>query len=276
MDASLGAPVDTLSYHPDLALMEPAATYVYCVAHRPTSVTLRGVDAGMPGGSAPRAIAFAPRLWLITSQVPLSIYGPGSIDRRLSDLDWVAAAALAHDAVVERAGRLRGVTIVPMKLFTMFSTPEKAVDSMRARKAEITGIVKRVRGCSEWGVRVVRARPEVDTRAAKVDSGTAFLQAKKQARDRVREDGRRAAAAVATVYQHLEGAAKQARRRSPPDGATAPPLLDAAFLVADSASAKFKTLVKKAGRECRAAGAELTLTGPWPPYNFVDSSEVRA
>ena len=250
--------------------MDDDATYVYCIAHRATPLTLRGVDSGMPTGSAPRAVAFAPRLWLIASQVPLSTYGPGGIEGRLHDLDWVSTAALAHDAVVERAGRLRGTTVVPMKLFTMFSTPEKAVEGMRARKAEIDTIVKRVRGCAEWGVRVVSATPAAAAPAGRIESGTAFLQAKKQARDRVREDGRRAAAAAARVYQNLGRAAKQARRRPAPDGAAAPPLLDAAFLVSNSAAAKFKTLVRKAGQECRDAGAELTLTGPWPPYNFVE------
>ena len=266
----------TVRYHPDLALMEPAATYVYCIAHRATPLTLRGVDSGMPGGSAPRAVAFAPRLWLIASPVPLVIYGPGSIDRRLTDLDWVSAAALAHDAVVERTGRLRGATVVPMKLFTMFSTPEKAVEAMRLRKAEIDAIVKRVRGCSEWGVRIVSATPAAEAPTKRIDSGTAFLQAKKHARDRIREDGRRAAAAAASVYQDLGRAAKQARRRPAPDGAAAPPLLDAAFLVSHSGAAKFKALVRKAGQECRAAGADLTLTGPWPPYNFVEGGEVLA
>jgi hypothetical protein len=256
--------------------MEDAATYVYCIAHRLTPLTLRGVDSGMPSGTAPRAVAFAPRLWLIASQVPLSAYGPGSIDGRLHDLDWVSAAALAHDAVVERTGRLRGATVVPMKLFTLFSTPEKAVEGMRARKPEIDAIVKRVRGCSEWGVRVVRATPAVDAPAGSIKSGTAFLQAKKQARDRIREDGRRAADAAASIYRDRGRAAKQARRRPAPDGATAPPLLDAAFLVSNTGAAKFKSLVRKAGQECRAAGAELTLTGPWPPYNFVEGGEVLA
>jgi hypothetical protein len=266
----------TVRYHPELALMDAAATYVFCVAHRATPLTFRGVDSGMPAGSAPRALAFAPRLWLIASQVPLSMYGPGSIEGRLNDLDWVSDAALAHDAVVERTGRLRGATVVPMKLFTMFSTPEKAVEAMRARKAEIDAIVKRVRGCSEWGVRVVRATSAADAPARRLDSGTAFLQAKKQARDRSREDGRLAAAAAASIYQDLGRAAKQARRRPSPDGAAAPPLLDAAFLVSDTGAAKFKTLVRKAGQACRAAGAELTLTGPWPPYNFVEDREEVA
>jgi hypothetical protein len=52
-------------------------------------------------------------------------------------------------------------------------------------------------------------------------------------------------------------------------------VLEAAFLVTAGARARFKAEARKQAAACAAAGAELTLSGPWPAYNFV-ASEVAS
>jgi hypothetical protein len=49
-------------------------------------------------------------------------------------------------------------------------------------------------------------------------------------------------------------------------------LLDAAFLVAQGKARPFQEAAKKAASALAKDGYELTLTGPWPPYNFVAES----
>ena len=41
-----------------------------------------------------------------------------------------------------------------------------------------------------------------------------------------------------------------------------------------SGRARFKSEAKRQARAVAAAGADLTLTGPWPAYNFVAGTEV--
>jgi hypothetical protein len=107
--------------------------------------------------------------------------------------------------------------------------------------------------------------------------GAAFLAAKKRARDDARDAAREAVAAAESAYELLAPFSKLARRRTdaPPSAAT-PPLLDAAFLVPADRKARFRAAAKRAATSCRVAGVELTLSGPWPAYNFVQSAGSAA
>jgi hypothetical protein len=107
-------------------------------------------------------------------------------------------------------------------------------------------------------------------------SGAAFLAAKKQKRDDAQQARIAAAEAAVEAYERLAAIAKAAKRRedAPAVGAT-PPLLDAAFLVAASRRAKFTNAARREADACARAGAQLTLSGPWPAYNFIQSDEAR-
>ncbi len=236
------------------------------------------VPRGLPAASAPEPLQVTKSLWAIAADVPLSHYGAEQLQDRLGDVTWVADVAVAHEAVVERLASTKGAAVVPMKLFTMFSTRERAVADLRARGKELAAILRRIRGCAEWGVRV-RRRPPAIRRSSKPSaaaaSGTAFLIAKKRARDDAQESATKAVEAAEATYLSLLKIARSSYRRDAPDGATTPPLLDAAFLVPASAHARFRTAVRRHAAICRKAGADLTLTGPWPAYNFVQAQEHR-
>jgi hypothetical protein len=150
------------------------------------------------------------------------------------------------------------------------------VAEVGAERREIMAVLRRVRGCVEFGVRVMqqpvsRAR----AKATRASSGAAFLAAKKQARDDVRAATLKAAEAADDAFGLLAAIARASRRRDvEPEGVT-PPLLDAAFLVPATARARFKAGARRAAADCTRAGAEMTLTGPWPPYNFVQLESAR-
>jgi hypothetical protein len=131
--------------------------------------------------------------------------------------------------------------------------------------------MKRVAGAEEWGVRVVRAvadRPSAP--AARPRTGTAFLSARKEARDARRAIQEDTAAAVSEAFVELADIARDAvRREDTMPAGTTPPLLDAAFLVAVRDRRRFDAAARRHALACARASAQLTLTGPWPPYNFV-------
>jgi hypothetical protein len=102
----------------------------------------------------------------------------------------------------------------------------------------------------------------------------AFLLAKRREREEAREHSRQQVTAAEEAVHALERLARQAKRRSPPEGAPTPPLVDAAFLVPQARRARFRTSARQAARRCRAAGVDLILTGPWPVYNFVESGDA--
>jgi hypothetical protein len=134
------------------------------------------------------------RLWLVVATVPVTQYGTAPIERRLQNLDWVSRCAMAHEAVVEDAAR--SGPVVPMKLFTLFSSDERAVAHIVRTRKKLARLFELVAGREEWGVRVsvderVAARRRAEgARPGKTASGTGFLLRKK-AREGCRTVGHR-------------------------------------------------------------------------------------
>jgi hypothetical protein len=252
-----------------------SATYVYCVVASATKPKIpRAVD-GLPGTGPVRLIGVDRGLYLVVADAPLGKYGEERIQRGLSDLDWVSRAAVAHEAVVESF--IDAAAVLPMKLFTMFTTDERAVEHIRAERPRIVSLLKRLSNQHEWGVRVVLDRSRAvkahtpRTRAAAPASGLAYLALKKAQRDSARELAERAQETVADLYDRLASKARVAKRRGanelPAQGG--PLLLDAAFLVPRSRTASFRALAAREAKSLAPHGYDVTLTGPWPPYSFV-------
>jgi hypothetical protein len=77
------------------------------------------------------------------------------------------------------------------------------------------------------------------------------------------------------LYDRLSERSRAARRRPaselPVQGG--PLLLDAAFLVPRSQSRAFTALARREQRDLARKGYALTITGPWPPYTFVQEPD---
>jgi hypothetical protein len=228
------------------------------------------VPHGLPGAERPRVLDAGRGLWLVAADVPTDRYGAEALELSLRDLRWVADIAVAHEAIVEHFARMASATVVPMKLFTMFSNDERALAEMARRRKDISAAMRRIAGAQEWGVRIMRGPATPPVPEAPVErSGVAFLAARKQARDRSREAAIAAATAADTAFTRLSAVARDARRRDDAPQGTAPPLLDAVFLVPKTSRARFQAAARAQARACGKAGAVMTLTGPWPAYNFV-------
>lgn len=251
------------------------ATYVYCVAHARRAPALERAPRGLPGTGRPRAVDAGAGLWMVVADAPLERYGAAPVERRLRDLDWVAACATAHEAVVEHVSR--SATTIPLKMFTLFNSDERARAHIARLRSAIDRTVARVAGRQEWGVRVhldeARARRAQRARAVKatagVTSGTRFLMLKKQEQQALREALARGRADVDATFEALAQWADDARRRPPDDVEGTRLVLDAAFLLAPRRVAAFRRTARERATRLAPHGYRLTLSGPWPPYNFV-------
>jgi hypothetical protein len=252
------------------------AVYLYCVIRAVRAPSLARVPAGLPGAARPAVHRLAGSLWLMTADVPLDVYGPPHLEARLRDLAWVSEVAVAHEAVVEHFARSRGVVVIPTKLFTMFSSLEKAIEEVGDGRATIERVMKHIAGSEEWGIRISRKPAATiggtSTRTNQPTSGAAFLVARKDARDASKSLRLAAIAAADAAFDRLGRFARDAKRRERrQEPGSNPPVLEAAFLVTAGARARFKAEARRQAAACAAAGAELTLSGPWPAYNFVAS-----
>ena len=236
-------------------------------------------DSGMPAGGSVRALAVDKELWLIVSTVPASEYGEEALARGLQNLDWVGRQALAHEAVIERFLTARAV--LPMQLFTMFASDERAVEHIGGNRSRIARILKRVERKVEWGVRLTwdeqAARDAVERKHASPPArghqtrGVDYLARKRDLLDVNRTQLTAARTEANRVYRALAKKATEAVRRTATEKAAPGSrlLLDAAFLVPSGGAAAFRASLRQSGRALGRSGIVVSLTGPWPPYNFI-------
>jgi len=196
--------------------MDETASYLYCIVHSAVAPVTTKTPHGLAGAPRPAVVAVANSFWLVTAAVPLKTYGSAPLEAALRDVQWVTDVAVAHESVVEFFARQAGATVIPMKLFTMFSSDQRAASETRSRLRELEAVVSRIAGCEEWGVRITH-RPPAPARApgghTKSSSGTAFLAAKKAVRDAARASADAAAEEAERTYATLASIARDARRR---------------------------------------------------------------
>ncbi|MEA2599447.1 MAG: hypothetical protein QOF89_439 [Acidobacteriota bacterium] len=255
------------------------ATYLYCLLRHSGKPSLDGSPPGLPGLAPLRALDVGGGLWVVAAGAPLPDFDSERIEERLADLDWVSACALAHEAVVEHFRD--APALLPMKLFTLFASDERALAHLGQSREPLDRVLDRVAGRVEWGVRVrldeARAREVLSAEARQAGptgSGTSFLLRKKREQEASRDLAGRLRAEVDAAWDELAAVADEASRREP---ATAPEqggklFLDAALLVPVDRTAELEAAVGRLASRLAAKGGEVTLTGPWPPYHFVEET----
>ena len=245
-----------------------AATYVYGLLERKTAPAVTRAPAGPPGLGPLRALPVRDGLWLLAATAPLARYGADAIERGLQDLDWVSRCALGHERVVESF--LAAGTLLPMKLFTLFTGDAAALERSRSDAPRVARLLVRLRGKAEWGVRLRRAEQPPARRAVRpVKSGRDFLQRKLDERVVRRETTAADRRAAESAFRDLKRHASAAVRKPLADDAGRL-LLDAVFLATKAGAAALRREVAARARAVRADGLDLVLTGPWPPYHFLE------
>ncbi len=260
--------------------MPNTATYLFCVIAAARRPRVPAKTRPLPGLGPVRILEVDGGTYLVVADAPLSRYSEDAINRGLADLEWVSRAAVAHESVIESFGD--ETAILPMKLFTIFTSDARALEHIARQRTRIASLVKRVANHQEWGVRLVLDRAAAERAPASSigkrraagpagASGAAYLTHKKAQRDAAVELASRAGDVVAGLYDRLEARSKLARRRAaselPVKGG--PLLLDAAFLVPKGRAASFKALAAREARTLAKQGYAMVVSGPWPPHTFV-------
>lgn len=247
--------------------MSGAATYVYGLLEKKTAPAVAQAPAGPPGLGPLRALPVRDGVWLLVASAPLARYGTEAIDRGLQDLDWVSRCALGHERVVESF--LPAGTLLPMKLFTLFTGDAAALERSRADAPRVARLLRRLRGKSEWGVRLRRSeRTPAPRTATPPRSGREFLQRKLKERAVRRGASAGDRQAADRVFRELKRDTAAAVRKPLADEAGRL-LLDAVFLATRAEAAALRRAVAARARAVREEGLDLVLTGPWPAYHFL-------
>ena len=262
--------------------MEPRVTpLLYLYGFVPSDAAapppaLRGVDGG-----AVRVLD-AGAFRLASSEVAAAVYSAGTLEERLGDLAWVGARGVEHERVVTWFAD--HATIVPVRLFTLFSSEASLVEEAHRRAEEVSASLRRFRDVREWDLKVSYELAKLSGRLSELSDDTATMDAEIESAapgrryllERKREElVRREAPAAArgrarALLDELRPLAEAVTELDiPPDREGLPVVLDAALLVHTERVEELRGRVATRAQELEDVGIHAQLTGPWAPYRFV-------
>ena len=230
---------------------------------------LRGVS-----GEPVRAVT-STGLTAAVGTVGLDEFGEAGLRRKLEDLDWLAATARAHDAVISEMARFG--PIVPMRMATVYLDDRRVSQLLEARHDDFVAALRHVTARAELGVKA-HADPEVlaggqdsaGRGAGAKMSGTAYLMRRRRALVANDEAFRIAAEHAVNIHAQLLRHAVDGKRKPASDrrlsDRTDWTVLNGTYLVNTSDVDEFRAAVAAVDRDI--PGITLELTGPWPPYSF--------
>ncbi|MDI5969019.1 GvpL/GvpF family gas vesicle protein [Streptomyces sp. SL13] len=257
-------------------------SYVYAIGRAAEVAAAGALPAGV--GGAEVLPVTGGTLGALVSRVPADRFGEAGLRERLDDLAGLEAMARAHHEVVAAAYRA-GVAL-PLRLATVYADDDRVAAVLRDREAELLGLLNRLTGHAEYGVKVYAGGPQEDVVPGAADSAAAPAGSPGRAyllRRRAERDGRRSAqrAAGALADRVAEAASALATDRvvhRPQQGALATGpgenIANLAFLVPDDRAGSFVTAVQDAG--VARPGTRVEVTGPWAPYSFATALPADA
>jgi hypothetical protein len=246
------------------------AWYVYGVVPAETPPTIFG---GVPGVGFDVGVLADGKLGAIVSEVPLAQFDDEPLAANLHDPAWLEEHVRRHDAVL--AAAVRETPVVPFRFGTIYRS-EDHVRAMLGEQAQLAEALEAFRGRLELGVKGFAA-PDDGTSAepeAAASPGRRYLEQKQQARRaaEARQDllSRAADESHARLAQAAEAARANPPRPAGESGRDAEMFLNGAYLVPAAKEDEFRRVVAALESELGPSGIAYEVTGPWPPYNFVE------
>jgi len=236
--------------------------------------------AGHPGAERVEAVT-ENELIAFFMRVDAEEYSQESIDARSKDVEWLGAIGYRHQETM--AALARADTIIPLRAFTLFGSDSALREKLRDEHAAFTKILDRLAGKQEWTLRVelepqrwsdalVRRVDSLRDLASEIDTaapGRAFLlkkkldDEKKRASKQAEEDVVREIERALLDRLRCEAVSESRQQRS---GAF--PQIN--VLINRDEESVLQELRTELESRYGADGVTLALTGPWPPYTFVE------
>ena len=201
----------------------------------------------------------------LVSRVPLTDFGDERLREHLNDLDWVERTARAHEGALEAALSARDGGAAA----AVHDLPRRGRGRGHARAATATQLaeaVERLRGRSEWGVKVFASRERL-AEAARVADGARSAGDSEGARSTYSASARSARSASASTTWPPRARASAtpgseqvaaSARVNPPQrreahGRDADMVLNGVYLIPDDGRDRLRRRGRRAARRVRAA-----------------------
>jgi hypothetical protein len=261
-----------------------AADFTYLYGFTPREVTSPSNLAGI-AGSAVRIVSVGP-VSAVISDVPADVYDPANIDERLKDLAWVAQQGVAHETVV--AWFVDNAQILPVSLFTMYSSVQALQDAVFPRSPELASELKRLSNKREWDIKISFDEKKLQQHAGKLSPrialldkaiaestpGKRYLLEKKRA-DLLKDEVLGAAHVMANEALDYARSDAELTRILPIPRTTEilPVILHAALLIDRRVESKLAETLERERSRLERHGLTLQYSGPWAPYRFTGDDD---
>lgn len=259
--------------------------YIYGIARGCRGVAPPSVEGIAPGA----AVRFWPDLEPCAVISMISSAEASSLaDRGGHDGGWAAERALAHHRVLEATAQV--CPVAPMKFGVALPDLSEVERLLAANGALFEQLLDRVEGAREWGVKLLvdvgafraafpASSPALDALKVGIEAaapGKAFFLRRKmreaaeaQARLDIKERAARLRDALGALARET-APCRLGREERDAQGRLATPVLSIACLVDRQREAAFCHTADQLRGMVTEGGFMLRLTGPWPPYSFVN------
>jgi hypothetical protein len=222
------------------------------------------------------------------SRVPAALFDEEPLNALVADLERLAPYAVRHE---EAMRAMIGSAVIPMTFGAVYRTREGITALLREHAADFGDRLARFDGRCEWGLKVFVdharlaqfAEQESDAlralaeEAAAASPGRAYLIMRKREQMLIGEADRLTAGWLAAIVGRLTGMSTDVALDEPvpvqPGAETL--VCKVAFLVGDDGIDAFREGVDELRRTYAPRGLRLELSGPWAPYSFARSWEMR-
>lgn len=250
----------------DLAVRK-RVVWVYAITMDLDPVQLSGLTG--VGGEPVRTVTEAD-LSAVVGSVDAAAFGEKSLASLLADPANIETIGRAHNDVV--VGVASDAPVVPLRLATIYPDDMTIRALLAERHTELAVLLQSFRGTQEWGVKV-HMEPGAGRNAHDRDDPGAAAPLSEQDGLPVRGPRWQQAETCAEEIDRALGGIAVATRRHP---APYPPegwmVLNGVYLLDTERADEFSGVARKLTGE--HTGLRVDITGPWPPYSFVDRQEV--
>lgn len=258
--------------------------YVYCI--RQLTNTFSTGTKGVKFAKSTKVFPFKDIEAIVGEVDPSKFDGEKIKEKLLNDVKWAEENVRAHHEVIDQAFQI-GV-VIPMKFGTMYKNKESLVEMLAKYYLQFTNVISQLQDKKEWGVKAYlnhkkfieslkkknKEIQKLEKRGSSLPEGMRWYTERKideiiaQVLEEETEEKLR------YLVEKLEKYSEKVRMNEALSKDIQEPdremIMNVACLVKNDALQSFKDLFHELAKETKHKGILLELTGPWPPYNFVE------